>query len=127
VPAGWYLTGLDCDDDGSDIPSSEDLGAQTATIHLDPGETVTCVYTNTSADVADVDNDGVLDVDDNCPLNYNPLQEDTDFPPDGIGDACDDRDGDGVLDIDDNCPDNPNPGQEDNYGSTFEHFRRRCL
>jgi hypothetical protein len=35
----------------------------------------------------DSDSDGFLDEEDNCPLNYNPDQSDTDS--DGIGDACD--------------------------------------
>ena len=35
----------------------------------------------------DDDNDGILDVDDNCPLTANPDQ--SDFDGDGIGDVCD--------------------------------------
>lgn len=66
----------------------------------------------------DLDNDGVNNEDDNCPLVPNPDQSDSDN--DGAGDACDvpeavdqDRDNDGVLDDDDNCPITPNPGQAD--------------
>ena len=63
-------------------------------------------------DDEDDDNDGILDVDDNCPLVGNFNQLDTDL--DGDGDACDlDDDNDGVLDVDDNCPLTPNPDQED--------------
>ena len=50
----------------------------------------------------DDDGDGVLDIEDNCPLTANADQLDTDG--DGIGDVCDtDDDGDGVLDTEDNC------------------------
>ena len=45
------------------------------------------------------DTDGLGDVCDNCPNDYNPLQEDTDR--DGVADACD------------NCPDDGNSQQED--------------
>jgi hypothetical protein len=60
----------------------------------------------------DRDEDGVLDVDDNCRAKGNPRQLDSD--EDGLGDACDscpespnmqqaDSDGDGIGDACDNC------------------------
>ena len=51
----------------------------------------------------DDDHDGVVDINDNCPLIANSDQLDTDT--DGAGDACDaDDDGDEVNDIDDAFP-----------------------
>lgn len=57
----------------------------------------------------DRDSDYYPDVTDNCPLMYNPLQEDADG--DGVGDACD------------NCPYAANPCQED---SDNDGFGDRC-
>jgi len=58
----------------------------------------------------DVDGDTVPDVKDNCPVNFNPAQTDTD--KDLAGDACDsDDDGDGRSDATDNCPLIANPLQ----------------
>jgi hypothetical protein len=66
-------------------------------------------------DDEDDDNDGVLDVNDNCTLIANADQADADG--DGIGDVCDsDDDNDGILDLNDNCPTIANPGQEDADG-----------
>ena len=46
LPTGWDLTGLTCADPG-DNGSSSVLATGIATIDLDPGETVSCTYTNT--------------------------------------------------------------------------------
>lgn len=60
----------------------------------------------------DTDGDAVLDMDDNCPLVFNPIQGDMDG--DGIGDDCDgDKDGDGYPNITDNCPAFSNASQSD--------------
>ncbi len=66
-------------------------------------------------DDEDDDNDGVLDVNDNCPLVANANQEDNDG--DLEGDVCDnDDDNDGILDAEDNCPFTANPDQADGDG-----------
>ncbi|PKN54941.1 MAG: hypothetical protein CVU56_23850 [Deltaproteobacteria bacterium HGW-Deltaproteobacteria-14] len=61
--------------------------------------------TSTAVGGADVDNDGVVDVEDNCPLVYNPDQANhydvfgySSVAGDAEGDVCDDTDGDGLLD-----------------------------
>lgn len=68
----------------------------------------------------DGDVDGICDTDqDNCPLDFNPDQADSDA--DGIGDACDicygasnaDSDSDSYCDENDNCPTDSNPDQLD--------------
>jgi hypothetical protein len=55
--------------------------------------------------------DGWLALEDNCPKNYNPGQEDGNG--DGIGDACEDYDGDNVVNVCDNCPTVTNSSQRD--------------
>jgi len=73
----------------------------------------------------DIDADGVLNREDNCPWVYNPGQENMDG--DTYGDACDicptstdnDRDYDGLCAEDDNCPEVYNPDQLDSDGDAI--------
>ena len=84
----------------------------------------------------DTDGDGVFDSEDNCPLVYNPDQEDEDA--NGYGDACEspmmispccgpecflDSDGDEIPDVLDTCPWTPNPdpvgGNADSDGDSL--------
>ena len=44
---GFDVTAVDCDDGSSPTPSSGDAGSRTAIFNLDPGEMVTCAFTNT--------------------------------------------------------------------------------
>ncbi len=76
------------------------------------GQTVVSNCIAVTVDSNDDDNDGILDVNDNCPLTPNSDQADNDN--DGIGDVCDDDDdNDGILDTDDNCPMMANADQLD--------------
>lgn len=60
-PTGWALTGLDCTD--PDGGTTVDAATRTATIDLDPGETITCTFT----DEHDMDGDAIADRLDLCP------------------------------------------------------------
>ncbi|MCP5015480.1 MAG: hypothetical protein GY938_09375 [Ketobacter sp.] len=63
----------------------------------------------------DSDGDGIVDLNDNCPADYNPEQIDSD--DDGDGDVCDvDQDNDGIDDDADNCPAVANTDQADGDG-----------
>jgi hypothetical protein len=61
--------------------------------------------------IADVDDDGVPDILDNCVSVGNPDQQD--INSNGRGDVCDDFDQDGLINSKDNCPNNPNRDQKD--------------
>lgn len=88
----------DDDDDGDSISDSEEIA------------------NNTDPLLADTDSDGSNDNLDNCPIDANPDQLDTD--QDNAGNVCDDDDdADGVADANDNCPIIANAGQEDSNGN----------
>ena len=78
--AGADLGAADSGVDAGSVDTGTDLGT-------DAGLADTGVDLGADAGSADRDGDGVLDVDDNCPDDANPGQEDTDL--DGMGDACD--------------------------------------
>jgi hypothetical protein len=63
TPGDYNLTGLVCVENKVDN-STEDLGSRQATIRLDPGETVTCTFTNRRRPHAkgDVNGDGLVDL-----------------------------------------------------------------
>jgi len=76
------------------------------------GEDVSLAVLKMTSPDADLDGDGVVDADDNCPSAWNPSQSDGD--DDLLGDACDeDIDGDSVANAIDNCPFAANPSQSD--------------
>ncbi|HOI59800.1 MAG TPA: thrombospondin type 3 repeat-containing protein [Candidatus Pacearchaeota archaeon] len=77
--------------------------------------------------LADIDNDGVPDIRDNCINVPNPEQED--LNNNGKGDVCEDYDKDGVINKYDNCPNTPNKNQldsdNDNIGDVCDNEESR--
>jgi len=102
-PEARWAEGKDESDDQDLDGASDD---RDACPHMagDEGEEAACD--------PDLDGDGVLNGDDNCPQTPNPAQADKD--EDGVGDACaSDADGDGIADPWDNCPEDWNELQVD--------------
>ncbi|HIA02512.1 MAG TPA: hypothetical protein EYN06_05930 [Myxococcales bacterium] len=95
---------IDSDIDGDLDPNDSDCAPKNSTIHAAANEICDGIDNNCSAGIdenfsntdgdalancidSDDDNDSILDNEDNCPLDFNPDQGDSD--KDGIGDACD--------------------------------------
>jgi len=95
--------------------------------HSDSGATpIFASPSCTPASTADTDGDGVPDRSDNCPLLYNPGQEDVE--DDGRGDLCDtDDDNDSVDDVTDNCVLTPNATQVDGDGDGLGDACDNCV
>jgi hypothetical protein len=89
-----------CDGKDNDCDGKTDEGNP----DKDNDKTADCVDT-------DLDGDGSVNWQDNCPEDANSDQKDMDN--DSVGDVCDpDRDGDGKKNEEDNCPDKYNPLQQ---------------
>jgi hypothetical protein len=71
-------------------------------------------HSNPDFTPADVDQDAIPDMGDNCVSTPNTDQVDMDG--NGRGDVCDDYDQDARINATDNCPDNPNRDQMDTDG-----------
>jgi len=113
----WYaLDELYCNWDGCGL-SEEYMIRNIEPVPDSDGDGLVNVFDNCpteyNPDQDDADEDGVGDVCDNCQSVANPLQGDVDG--DGVGDACEfDADDDGILNENDNCPLVHNPDQDDN-------------
>ena len=83
----WLDPDADGDGEADGDEGRDDTDGNGVPEYLDPADVV----------VVDVDADGIIDVEDNCPEDSNPGQLDLDG--DGLGDVCDrDADGDGFAD-----------------------------
>ena len=113
------LTFLSISGGSGEAKTLHELAAVTGGEVYDPGSTLQNLLPTINASIAhwagspqgsgDLDGDGLLGLNDNCPMTFNPAQADADG--DGVGDVCD------------NCPSQFNPGQED---SDFDGLGDAC-
>ena len=118
VIAGFDHFGEDLDVHFDSTLGSYTLATHTARVGFNPPPGQIIEFDLTIGETGifdDMDGDGIPDVLDNCPNQFNPSQADANG--DGIGNACHlqnvDSDGDGIDDSLDNCPNDFNPDQSD--------------
>ncbi len=115
-PAKMLSPTITCRVEG-DIKDEETVSLSMSMLKSDDYESDICWWYKTytvESSVKDSDGDFIIDSKDNCPLDANENQKDTDA--NGIGDVCDntiDSDKDGIPDATDNCPKLANPDQRD--------------
>jgi hypothetical protein len=146
-PAGSDLEGVVVLEEQANVICNLNISTQLCPLGTDLAGHVITAGTNTDETCnvtqepppLDRDQDGVLDINDNCPLVSNPSPEgiQSDSDGDGVGDACDicpaafddgkkDTDMDGVGDACDNCPVTHNPNQEDIDGDGIGDICDNC-
>ena len=107
-PGAQYVLYFDSPSGGESIPGpSINLFAKEPLLVASLG----VVSKNPAYKERDTDVDDVPDSVDNCPMQANKDQKDSNN--DGVGDVCDDYDYDGVMTYRDNCPAIVNPDQRD--------------
>ena len=114
VESGWS-----CVDEPSLCDTECGDGILAGAEECDDGNLVDGDGCSVLCEAPDRDDDGVLDVDDNCPDEPNPDQDDLDS--DGIGDICDDdRDGDGLTNEEEESDTETDPDDPDTDGDGVE-------
>jgi len=103
----FYSVGLTTDDVDKEVDSFEE----------DPADYFQ--IPTSSSTQSDIDDDGVADLEDNCPEYYNPEQLDRDW--DGLGDVCDIKKGSGSdkKSDDGECEESIDCGTDDYVGDYF--------
>ena len=112
-PDGTRIEDPASDAEGGDGQMAQDSGDSDAAMNPQDLESDAADDSGTVPDLGDDnDGDGIAPAEDNCPMDYNPGQENID--EDELGDVCDpDMDGDGLANEIDNCPEVFNPSTSD--------------